>query len=609
MSSKGPVLELGKVLTGELAGQELAFDLNLLRSGRCLIQASSGAGKSETIKKIATLTIPLIPNVIVDPEGEYSGLRSQLPFLLVGPGGEVPAALETVDEVVKLILETGVSAIFDLFELGQTKYEYARRLFEAFDQAPKTLWRDLLIVVDEAHVFAPQDAKLKRPSSEAFANLASRGRKRGYAIIPATQRLALLDNNVAALCENMLFGRTGPIDQGRSAEMLGISGKAAKEFGREIGRVNDGDFYAWGRAFGVKEPTLFHVERVPGPTLAKAAKARQRTAPPTPESIRELLPKFEALPQVVEKKVVTEKTLRADLDAAQRRIRELERAAPKSTVGKGTPAPPAGPQIDKETMRMLVKKLETLSEGLNEATRLASGREQRDARVLELVDELRKLMVTTAPMGKHLAKATEARQGAADILASITTTATKPAAGAPSIPTQQHAAVRPREAGATGSGGRLSGVALKIAGVAVGYALRGEGISKKLLATLCGVTMGGSFSSRLSEARTDGAIRTEGNTVWATSEGVAKYRGEFAVPETTEEVLALWRPRLGGVALQILDHLVSLGGDSITRAKLAEAVGVSIGGSFSSRLSEVRSTGLLVEDGGNVAVNRELLFL
>src|SRR6185437_6228157 len=62
---------------------------------------------------------------------------------------------------------------------------------------------------------------------------------------------------------------------------------------------------------------------------------------------------------------------------------------------------------------------------------------------------------------------------------------------------------------ANGDGPRLTGASLKIAGIAAGYAKRGEGISKKLLATLCGMKVdGGGFGARLSEARTANAIRT-----------------------------------------------------------------------------------------------------
>ena len=98
--------------------------------------------------------------------------------------------------------------------------------------------------------------------------------------------------------------------------------------------------------------------------------------------------------------------------------------------------------------------------------------------------------------------------------------------------------------------------------------------------------------------------------VYATPEGMQRFGDAFKAPSTTDEVLALWRPKLSGKSLQMFDHLVSLGGQSISRAQLAEAVGMeSSGGGFAARLSETRSTGLLIENRGEVAVNTELLFL
>ena len=124
-----------------------------------------------------------------------------------------------------------------------------------------------------------------------------------------------------------------------------------------------------------------------------------------------------------------------------------------------------------------------------------------------------------------------------------------------------------RSIAANSNGARLTGTPLKIAGIAAGYAKRGEGISKKLLATtLCGMSVeGGGFNERLSEARTAGAITTEGGMVYATSKGVERFGDAFKALSTTNEVLALWRPRLSGKSLQMFDHLVSLGGRSIIR--------------------------------------------
>jgi hypothetical protein len=61
---------------------------------------------------------------------------------------------------------------------------------------------------------------------------------------------------------------------------------------------------------------------------------------------------------------------------------------------------------------------------------------------------------------------------------------------------------------------------------------------------------------------------------------------------------------------QILSALVERGGEPISVEELAKLVGRTPGGSFSARISEVRSSGLLVDAGrGLVAANKQALFL
>ncbi|TIU91347.1 MAG: ATP-binding protein, partial [Mesorhizobium sp.] len=74
-------------------------------------------------------------------------------------------------------------------------------------------WYPMLVVVDEAQLFAPAAAgevsdEARKLSLGAMTNLMCRGRKRGLAGIIATQRLAKLAKNVAAEASNFLMGRT-----------------------------------------------------------------------------------------------------------------------------------------------------------------------------------------------------------------------------------------------------------------------------------------------------------------------------------------------------------------------------------------------------------------
>ena len=93
-------------------------------------------------------------------------------------------------------------------------------------------WYPMLVVVDEAQLFAPAVAgevtdEARKLSLGAMTNLMCRGRKRGLAGIIATQRLAKLAKNVAAEASNFLMGRTFlDIDMARAADLLAGSAKA-----------------------------------------------------------------------------------------------------------------------------------------------------------------------------------------------------------------------------------------------------------------------------------------------------------------------------------------------------------------------------------------------
>ena len=156
---------------------------------------------------------------------------------------------------------------------------------------------------------------------------------------------------------------------------------------------------------------------------------------------------------------------------------------------------------------------------------------------------------------------------------------------------------------------RLGGAHTMIAGILAGY--YPEPVKISILATLCGLTMGGSFSARLSEVRAAGLLEDPARGyVKATELCAREYLGKFQVPSNTQEVIAMWEPKWGKVHRDIMQFLVSQGGDAVSKEQLAEAVGLTMGGSFSARLSEVRSSGLLSEPGrGLVAANKKALFL
>jgi DNA helicase HerA-like ATPase len=144
-----------------------------------------------------------------------------------------------------------VSVVLDLegLDVEQQMRAAAAFLGGLFD-ADRDHWYPMLVVVDEAQLFAPAVAGdvsdgARKLSLGAMTNLMCRGRKRGLAGVIATQRLAKLAKNVAAEASNFLMGRTFlDIDMARAADLLGMERRQAEMF-RDLAR---GHFVALGPA-------------------------------------------------------------------------------------------------------------------------------------------------------------------------------------------------------------------------------------------------------------------------------------------------------------------------------------------------------------------------
>jgi uncharacterized protein len=72
-------------------------------------------------------------------------------------------------------------------------------------KAPRPLWHPVLVTLDEAHHYAPQNGVVA--SSEPIVNLATAGRKRGFGALFGTQRLSQLSKDVLGQCPNRIMGR------------------------------------------------------------------------------------------------------------------------------------------------------------------------------------------------------------------------------------------------------------------------------------------------------------------------------------------------------------------------------------------------------------------
>lgn len=67
-----------RVPIGSHSTGTLSLDLDRLLAGRLLIQGSSGAGKSRTLRRIIEEAFDFVTTMIVDPEGEFGNLAEHI---------------------------------------------------------------------------------------------------------------------------------------------------------------------------------------------------------------------------------------------------------------------------------------------------------------------------------------------------------------------------------------------------------------------------------------------------------------------------------------------------------------------------------------------------
>lgn len=295
----------------------VSIDLSKLIETRLLVQANSGGGKSYAIRRIVEQAFDNVQIIILDPEGEFTNLRERYDFVYAGKGGDVAVESRSAAKLAEKLLELKASTIIDLYELPPQERKHFVRLFcEAMVNSPKELWHDTLIIIDEAHVFAPE--KGESEAMGAVIDLATRGRKRGYCVVLATQRLPKLAKDAAAECNNKLIGRASQdIDRKRAAEELGFTTRD------EIISLRDlepGEFFTFGPAISreVIKIKIGPVSVIP----PKRGSTRSFKAPPPSAAVKKILGALKDIPQEAAKEAQTVNELKVENMRLKRSLAE-----------------------------------------------------------------------------------------------------------------------------------------------------------------------------------------------------------------------------------------------------------------------------------------------
>jgi hypothetical protein len=226
--------------------ESIVIDLPTVIETRMIIQANSGGGKSWAIRRILEQPHGMVQQIVIDVEGSFRTLRERFEYILLGAAMDdvdYPLTPENAALLATTLLEARTSVILDLYEFRPAiRQEIVHHFLDVLINAPKAFWHDCLIVLDEAHIFCPEQRTTS--AKEAVEALCSRGRVRGFCAILATQRISKLDKDAAAECNNKLIGRPSlALDIKRSNAELELPAKS-----HNLTTLAPGKFYVVGPA-------------------------------------------------------------------------------------------------------------------------------------------------------------------------------------------------------------------------------------------------------------------------------------------------------------------------------------------------------------------------
>lgn len=542
--------------------KDVSIDLPKLISSRLLVQANSGGGKSWLLRRLLEQSHGKVQQIVIDLEGEFSTLRERYDYILAGKEGDTPADPKTAGLLAHKLLELNVSAIIDLYELHPNQRKlFVKNFLEAMVNAPKNLWHDCIVVIDEAHVFAPE--KGDSEALNAVIGLCTLGRKRGYCAVLATQRLSKLHKDAAAECNNKLIGRTNlDIDLKRASEELGFT---SKEQTQSLRRLDAGEFYAYGAAIS-NDIVKLKVGDVQTRHPSGGNRMVGKVTPPT-EKIKKVLGALANLPAEAQKELKTQDDMRKEIARLRGELTKAQTAS-KTAV-------PSQALVD-----AAVKKAVLEVERQHDAER--AGMIKATESYLRSIVEIGKIVAPYLGKKVEIPKQPVRTVAPAQPIVRVHTTKPEP------VQTDE---------------GELKGGAKRMVEILSSrYPMK---FSKPQLGAFAKMRhSGGTFGQYLSALRTRGLIEENNGYIQASELALATYGGGNT-PTSREDIIEMWRSNLKGGAQRMFDVLVANPDIEISKETLAQESGISLsGGTFGQYLSLLRTNELVEVKGNSVKLGR-----
>jgi hypothetical protein len=535
------------------------------------ILARRGAGKTYTGSVLAEEVIKAgVPVVMLDPTGAWWGLRSSadgkragLPVTIFG-GDHGDLALEATAGALfaEVVLEHPGAYIFDFsaFTSKTAEQTFAATFLEHLYRGKKADTGPLLVIVDEADMFAPQ-----RPGPEqtkslgALESIVRRGRIKGLGCLLITQRAAVLNKNVLTQTEILIVMQTtGPQD--RAAIKEWIAGNSTGEVDEvevlsSLASLAQGQAWVWSPSFlkmlrlvRIRKRTTFDSSNTPGA-------GKQRIEP-----VAFAQPDLDRLGERVV--AMQQKQVENDPRRLQARVRELERDLEVSMsiehVHEKIVEVPVLTAEEKQIVEQLVEVLKASTEEVRVAL----------ARATSPLNELRR----TAP-----------GNGANNVVAEKVVEIRR-------LPDSAHDGFNQLVAAAS-SDLKLGKAERTFLSALAQYP---QGLSRRRLSLMTGYSEdSGHTKNTLGKLRGVEYI-TRGEPVMITDAGRAALGPYEPLPEPGPHLVAYWMGRLGLAERRMLDVFVRVYPMGTTKQAISNETGYSYdSGHFKNTLGRLRGLGLV----------------
>ena len=548
------------------------------------VLGKNGSGKTYATK--ATIVEPLLASgkrvAIVDPTSAWWGLRSSADgkgpgfkvLVLGGDHGDLPLPALGGAAVARLIVEQGVNLVADtgamtVGERTRWMIDFAGTLYR-LNRAP------LHLVIDEAHVFAPQ-GKVPDPDTgrmlHAVNQIAAGGRSRGIRLTMLTQRPQKLHKDALTTADTLIAMRV-LAPQDRDAVKAWIDGCGDPAQGREVlaslANLKRGEGWVWYPEGGVLQRQQF--PRIT--TFDSSATPKDGDAPVTPKGAAEI-----DLAEI--KAALADAAHEAEANDPKRlkaRIADLERQVKQQ--------PTAGPSKAEFDAAYAAADREGYERGAAAGMR-AAWQMHADAVKAALATIVQPDFGQPAP--PHVP--TVAVHAQRDVTPATRRALTEMASKAVHL----H---MPSEADRTFVTGRRVGQAADLSKaerlVLTVLAQYRQGRSRSQVAILTGYAQnGGGFNNALSSLRSKGLIAGSSELLAITGHGDAAI-GDVPPLPTGRELLTQWLGQLSKAEKAALAALADAYPDALSKDVLARRAGYEPnGGGFNNALSRLRTLELI----------------